>query len=64
MEIIELIGIKQGDPATNPDAIIFVNSNNRDNLTGEYTIALSIPSNDQIDPVDGSIDTLADAVFL
>jgi hypothetical protein len=65
LEIVELISIKQGGgTATNPDAVTFVTAYNRNNLTGQYTISLSIPSTDAIDPTDGSIDILADAVYI
>ncbi|HEY9863141.1 MAG TPA: hypothetical protein V6D21_03080 [Candidatus Obscuribacterales bacterium] len=64
LEIVELIAIKQGDPATNPDAVNFITSYNRNNLTGQFTVALSFPSSDVIDATDGSIDVLADAVYL
>lgn len=64
LEIVELIAIKQGDPATNPDAVTFITSYNRNNLSGQFTIALNIPSTDAIDATDGSIDILADDVYL
>lgn len=64
LEIIELIAIKQGDPATNPDGVNFITSYNRNNLTGQYTIALSFGSVDTLDAVDGSIDILADTAYL
>lgn len=63
LEIIELVAIKQGDPATNPDGVTFITSYNRNNLTGQFTIALSFPSSDVIDTADGSIDILADTVY-
>lgn len=63
LEVIELTAVKQGDPATNPNNITIITAYNRNNLTGQYTVALTFGSVDTLDD-DGSIDILADSVFL
>ncbi len=65
LEIVELVAIKQGGGiAVNPGAVTVVNSYNRNNLTGQYTISLSIGSTDSINATTGSLEILADSIFV
>lgn len=64
MEACERIAVLQVDETKNPNAISIVSTYSRNNLTGIVTVSLTIPTSDTIDVTDGSIDVLAESVFL
>lgn len=64
MEAVERVSILQVDETKNPNEINIVSAYTRNNLTGVVTVSLSIPTTDTIDPTDGSVDVLAEPVFL
>jgi hypothetical protein len=65
LEVVELMAVKQGGGiATNPNAETVITSYNRNNLTGQYTISISLSSVDTINTTTGTLEILADPVFV
>lgn len=63
-EVIENIRAKQRDTTTaNPNNATVITAFNTNDLTNIRTVTLQYAVTDVIDPVDGSIDTVAVEVF-
>ena len=64
LEIIEPTQRMQSIASNNPDGATVVTAYTRNMATGLVTVSLSIPTDDVLDPTDGSIDVIATELFV
>ncbi|WP_434221920.1 hypothetical protein ACOKW7_24890 [Limnospira platensis CENA597] len=64
LEVVEQVQRAQTDATRNPDGVTVVTAYTRNMATGAVTVSLTIPTDDVLDSIDGSIDVEAIPVFV